>query len=405
MPQGYLEISVFAGNIANPLENVEITVQGDNIEKRYITDANGKIDKITLDTVDKKYTLYPQNKVIPYKKVNIHCTKEGYISKTIKNVEILEDETTLQSIFLDETYSTNNQEDIIYTEDILLFNSNEVSRNKLEDNLTTYVLDEIVIPENIIVHDGIPTNTSAPNYTVNFRDYIKNVACSEIYSTWPQETLKANVLCIISFTLNRIYTEWYKSRGYNFTITSSPAYDQKYTHGRAIFESISKVVDEIFTNYLQREGRQEPLLALYNDGIKVNKKGWFSQWGSKELGDKGYSSMQIVKYYYGADIEKNIAKRVSGIVDSYPGFDLKQGDCSIYVQKIQNQLNYIRGSYPLIKQIKNPDGIFNEDTKEAVKIFQNVFNLNQTQIVDYATWYKISYVFVAVTKMIHGIYE
>lgn len=227
------------------------------------------------------------------------------------------------------------------------------------------------------------------------------MASSEIYSTWPKETIKANVLAIISFTLNRVFTEWYLSKGYNFTITSTTSYDQKYTRNGTIFEPISLIVDEIFTNYIRQGIRTEPLLAHYKSNTTTS--GEMSQWGAKELGDKGYNYLEILKYYYG----NNIDIYQANVAQEYPysfTSNLKQGDCSQDVYILQNTLNYIRGSYPGIPVIDNPSGLYDSNTTSAVKKFQEVFDLSPTGTVNYQTWYKISYIYIAVSKMTNSIY-
>ena len=186
------------------------------------------------------------------------------------------------------------------------------------------VLSRVVIPEYVVVHDGLPSDPTAPDYYVRYTDYIKNVACSEIYATWSEDTIYANILAIMSFTLNRVYTEWYRSQGYNFTITSSTAYDQKWIYGRNIFENISVLVDTIFANYLSRPGVRQPILTSYCDGRRVSCSG-LSQWGSKYLGDEGYSAIDILHYYYGNDLYINTAEAISGIPSSWPGYDLTIG--------------------------------------------------------------------------------
>ena len=260
---------------------------------------------------------------------------------------------------------------------------------------------EPYIPETITVHLGRP-DADAMNVEVPFADYIKNVASSEIYSTWPEETIKANVLAIISFTLNRVYTEWYRNKGYDFTITSTTTYDQKYTRGGTIFEPISNIVDDIFNNYLKSGIMPNPLLAHYKN--KTSEKGYLSQWGSKNLGDKGYNALRILQYYYGNNINIYEAE----VIEDYPysfTTNLKEGDCSNDVYILQNALNYIRGSYPGIPAIENPSGKFDKQTTEAVEAFQKVFNLSRTGIVNYQTWYKISYILTAVTDMTESIYK
>jgi len=256
----------------------------------------------------------------------------------------------------------------------------------------------VVVPQTIVVHDGVPTNASAANYYVPYRDYIKNVASSEIYATWPRSTIVANVLAIMSFTLNRVYTEWYRNQGYDFTITSSTAYDHKWIYGRNIFESISVVVDDIFDNYLSRPGVKQPILTQYCDGRKVRCPGWMTQWGSCELGEAGYSPIEILRNFYGDDMYINTAEQISGIPASWPGYDLKIGAIGDKVRQLQEQLDAISSVYTAIPDI-SPDGIYGPATAEAVRKFQSIFGLPQTGVVDFATWYKISHIYVGITRI------
>lgn len=260
------------------------------------------------------------------------------------------------------------------------------------------VLSRVVVPEFVVVHDGAPSDSTAKDYYVRYRDYIKNVASSEIYATWPRESIKANVLAIMSFTLNRVYTEWYRNKGYDFTITSSTAYDHKWIHGRNIFDSISDVVDELFTSYLSRPNVKQPILTQYCDGRRVSCPDWMSQWGSKNLGDQGYPAIDILRYYYGDNMYINSAEEISGIPASWPGENLDIGSRGAKVRQMQEQLNTIGQVYSAIPAIV-ADGIFGEKTKEAVRAFQQIFGIPATGVVDYKTWYKIQEIYVAVTRI------
>lgn len=255
----------------------------------------------------------------------------------------------------------------------------------------------MVIPETVVVHDGLPNDTSAPNYYVPYRDYIKNVASSEIYATWPEQTIYANVLAIMSFTLNRVYTEWYRNQGRNFTITSSTAYDQKWMRGRNIFNNISYLVDTIFNNYLSRPGVRQPIFTSYCNGTTVTCSG-LSQWGSKYLGDQGYSAIEILRYYYGTSMYINSTVSVSGVPSSWPGYNLTVGSRGDKVRQMQEQLNRIAQNYPAIPTVA-VDGIFGQRTAEAVRSFQQIFGLPVSGIVDFPTWYKISAIYVAVSRI------
>jgi peptidoglycan hydrolase-like protein with peptidoglycan-binding domain len=267
------------------------------------------------------------------------------------------------------------------------------------------VLPTPIIPEFIIVHDGLPTDSSADNHYVLYTDYIKNVASHEVYSTWPEESLKANIYCILSYTMNRIYTEWYPSNGYDFTITSSTQFDHKYVHGGTVYESISLLVDEIFMNYIKLKDSISPFLAQYNDGIKINHVGWLSQWGSKDLAEKGYSAEDIIKHYYGDGVGLVTADLIAGMPNSFPGYNLTMNIKSKAVQQIQIELNTISSSYPIIPKIPPTNGIYEQSTRNSVEVFQKQFSLPVTGVVDFTTWYKISLIFIGVTKALEGVFK
>lgn len=258
------------------------------------------------------------------------------------------------------------------------------------------------IPTNIVVHLGSP-NDAARNISVPFTTYIKNVASNEIYPTWPNAAIEANILAIISFTLNRIYNEWYPSRGYSFNITASPQYDQTFIEDKEYFDVISKKVDQIFNNYIYREGQVQPLFATYCDG-RVTTCNGLSQWGSVTLAKQGKSTLEILKNYYGNDVKIFENAPVGEINATYPGYVLELGEPGPQVEIIQNELNRISNNYPAIPKIEKVNGYFGIDTENAVKKFQEVFNLNVTGKVDYATWYKIKSIYNAV-KRLNDIYS
>lgn len=253
------------------------------------------------------------------------------------------------------------------------------------------------IPTNIVVHLG-PPDEAARNISVPFTTYIKNVASSEIYPTWPDASIEANILAIISFTLNRIYNEWYPSRGYSFNITSSPKYDQTFIEDKEYFDVISKKVDQIFNNYIYREGQVQPLFAVYCDG-RVTTCNGLSQWGSVELARSGKTALDILKKYYGSDIRIFKDAPVGEITGTYPGYILELGEAGDQVKIIQSELNRISNNYPAIPKIDKVNGYFGVDTESAVKKFQEVFNLNVTGKVDYSTWYKIKNIYNAVKRL------
>ncbi len=253
------------------------------------------------------------------------------------------------------------------------------------------------IPETITVHLG-PPNSTAENVVLSFPDYIKNVASSEIYPTWPEAAIRANIYVQVSFALNRIYTEWYRSRGYDFDITSSTQYDQAFVYGRDIFNNISRIVDEIFNNYVVRQGSVEPLFTQFCNGTSVTCQG-LSQWGTVTLANRGFTPYEILQYYYGDDI--NIVRNapVERYIGSYPGSPLGFGSSGNEVRTIQVELNRISDNYPAIPKIYPANGLFGESTSEAVRIFQGIFGLPQTGVVNKATWYQIKYIFVAVKNL------
>lgn len=253
------------------------------------------------------------------------------------------------------------------------------------------------IPETITVHLGAP-NAPAENVTVSFRDYIKNVASSEVYPTWEDQALRANILAQISFALNKIYIQYYRNRGYDFDITNSTAYDQKYIQGRDIFENISELVDEIFQTYIRRVGTIEPLSTSFCNGTTVTCSG-LSQWGSQELAQQGYDYFSILQYYYGNDIELVTDVPIRGLTPSYPGTPLRLGSSGVPVLQIQGALNRISRNYPAIPKITPLDGLFGPGTESAVREFQRIFNLTPDGVVGSATWYRILSIYIAVTRL------
>ena len=252
------------------------------------------------------------------------------------------------------------------------------------------------VPQNITVHLG-PPDSAAANVTVPFASYVKNVASSEIYPTWDESALRANILAIVSFALNRVYTEFYRSRGYDFDITSSTAYDQAFVNGRSYFENISRLVDELFNDYLRRPGFVEPLAAKFCNGTTVTCEG-LSQWGSQNLAQQGYNSDQILRSYYG-NIETVLNAPIRGITSSYPGTPLRVGSSGPSVVVVQASLNRIAQNYPAIPKIANVDGIFGPRTESSVRAFQQIFGLTADGIVGKATWYAIVRLYTAVTRL------
>ena len=402
--KGSLKISVVSSNRNRPIANarIEITYTGEpeRIVERLITDENGQIPEIELSAPPIEYSMTP-SEYQPYSEYDFRVTADEFEPITISGAEILPEITALQTIKLNER-SIREPFEVITIPDHTLYGNYppKIPEDEIKpmDESGEIVLSRVVIPEYIVVHDGAPSDSTAANYYIRYRDYIKNVASSEIYATWPDATIRANVLAIMSFTLNRVYTEWYRGKGYNFTITSSTAYDHKFMYGRNIFQSIATIVDEMFENYLSRPNVRQPILTQYCDGQRVSCPNWMTQWGSKYLGDQGYSAIEILRNYYGSDIYINTAQGISGIPASWPGYDLTIGSSGDKVRQLQEQLQRISRTYPAIPSI-TPDGIYGNRTKEAVQKFQSVFGLPVTGVVDYPTWYKISDIYVAVSRI------
>ena len=391
-----------------PVRDATVTIAAsdspNNIIERLTTNSSGQTETIELPAPPIELSLNEANTTRPYTTYNIRIEALGYETEFIENAEILPDVLAIQNVRLT-SKNASLTEDIMIPDHTLY---GEYPPKVPEEEIKPVnepgeiVLSRVVVPEIIVVHDGIPSDSSAQNYYVNYRDYIKNVASREIYATWPTATIEANVLAIMSFTLNRVYTEWYRNKGYDFTITSSTAYDQKWIYGRNIFESISLVVDNIFDQYLSRPDVRQPILTQYCDGKRVTCPNWLSQWGSCNLGERGYSTIEIIRYYYGDDMYINTAEQIAGIPISWPGYDLDIGASGQKVAQIQEQLDTIAQVYTEIPRL-NADGIYGENTRDAVKAFQKIFDLPQTGIVDFATWYKISQIYVGITRIAEGI--
>lgn len=401
---GNLRISVISTIGYLPIEGAQIsiayTTKPENVVATATTDSSGTTPIIQLSAPAFALSQEP-SEIQPYTDYNITVGAEGYESVMVTGSEILPNELSLQQIRMMPMQVAQGEEEIINIPVHTLFG--EYPPKIPEDEIKTMpdtgeiVLSRVVIPEYIVVHDGLPSDRTAPNYWVRYKDYIKNVASCEIYSTWPENALYANILVIMSFTLNRVYTEWYRNQGYDFTITSSTAYDQKWIYGRNIFENIDYLVDTIFNNYLSRPGVQQPIFTSYCDGQRVTCNG-LSQWGSKYLADEGYSAIEIIRYYFGNDMYINSADIISGVPSSYPGYALNIGSSGDKVRQLQTQLNRIARNYPAIPTV-TADGIYGPATAEAIRTFQGIFNLPQTGVTDFATWYEISDIYVGVTRI------
>ena len=403
---GGLRINVRQISNNFPIENALITISrrnatGDEILDEVRTTATGETETLELPTPPLDYSLTPESPK-PYAEYTLNVSASGYEPVQIIDSEVLPTVTSLQNIeMLPQTSQVNTEETFLIPEHTLYGNyPPKIEEDEVKEITQSgeIVLSRVVIPEFIVVHDGLPSNSSAKNYYVRYRDYIKNVASSEIYATWPEATIYANILAIQSFTLNRVYTEWYRNQGYDFTITSSTAYDHKWIPERNIYDTISIAVDNIFNNYLSRPNIKQPILTQYCDGKRVTCPGLMSQWGSKDLGEAGYSAIQILRNFYGSNMYINTTEEISGVPSSFPGETLKVGSQGSDVRQIQEQLNAIADVYYPIPNVAT-DGIYGPRTAESVTAFQRQFGLPESGVVDFTTWYKISEIYVAISRI------
>ena len=370
---GLLQVNVI--NIENnfPVQNARITISSSENPRQTVeqltTNTSGQTEQVRLPAPPVNLSLAPGD-VRPYADYNVRIEADGFDPLEISGTEILADATAIQPAALTPSGDPEPENPVVIP-DHTLYGSYPPKIAEAEIKPTNesgeIVLSRVVVPQTIVVHDGVPTDSSAKNYYVPYRDYIKNVASSEIYSTWPQASITANVLAIMSFTLNRVYTEWYRNQ-------------------------------EIFDNYLSRPGVRQPILTQYCDGRQVQCPDWMTQWGSCELGQQGYSPIEILRYFYGDSIYINTSEMISGIPSSWPGYNLENGSSGPKVQQLQEQLDAIATVYTAIPRVR-PDGIYGPATANSVREFQSVFGLPQTGVVDFATWYKISHIYVGITRI------
>lgn len=403
--RGKLQIRVTSEITSRPITDASIRISytgvPENTLEELTTDSSGQSETIELASPPLEYSLNPEIEEQPYSEYTLNITAPGFEPVNIAGTEILPDVTALQNVQMRPLEPEETPEIFVIPAHTLYgVYPPKIPEAEIKPMNETgeIVLSRVVVPEYIVVHDGSPRDNTARNYYVKYKDYIKNVASSEIYATWPTDTIRANVLAIMSFTLNRVYTEWYRNQGYDFTITSSTAFDHKWIPERNFYDTISVVVDELFADYLSRPNVRQPILTQYCDGRQVQCPNWMVQWGSKALGDQGYSAIEILRYYYGDDMYINTAQEISGIPSSWPGYTLGQGATGDKVRQMQEQLNVIAGAYPAIPKIA-VDGIYGPATAASVTKFQSIFGLPQTGTVDYRTWYKISEIYVGVSRI------
>lgn len=402
--KGRLRIHVDSALTRSPVENARIRIfdtgQPEKALEEIGTDTNGNSETVELPAPPIEYSMEPSENQ-PYSEYTFQIQADGFESLSISGAELFSGSLALQDVRLSPLEASGDFQNYTIPAHTLFGNyPPKIAEAEIKPINASgeIVLSRVVVPEYIVVHDGSPRDSTAQDYYIRYSDYIKNVASSEIYATWPRAAIVANVLAIMSFTLNRVYTEWYRNKGYSFTITSSTAFDHKWIPNRNIFESISEVVDEVFASYLSRPNVRQPILTQYCDGQRVSCPNWLSQWGSKYLGDQNYTPVEILRYYYGDDMYINSAEEISGIPASWPGETLDIGSRGQKVEQLQEQLNAISNNYPLIPKIR-VDGIYGEETQRAVEIFQDIFGLPETGEVDYRTWYKVQEIYVGVTRI------
>ena len=401
MTTGILRIQAFAACKSAPVEGVRIAITGDGFAAVRHTDAQGNAEDVTIQTPACRLSLEEQNTTQrPYAVCSLTASKPGYRTVRIQGVQIFPGQVTLaQPEMIPETEAGRDVPDVpvvIPEHPLFAGQGGSGARPVVECPAAPLVLDRVVIPKTITVHLGKPS-ASARNVTVSFRDYIANVASSEVYPTWPEQALRANIHCQISLALNRIYTEWYPSKGYSFNITNSTSYDQYYVHGRTVFDVMVRLTNDIFNTYIRKKGTVNPYYAEYCDGKSVSCDG-LKQWGTVTLANQGKNALQILRYYYGNDVEIVRSDNIRSIPQSYPGSPLRQGSSGPAVFTLQRQLNRIAKDYPFLGKL-NVDGVFGAQMASTVRAFQKQFNLTADGVVGRQTWYKISYIYVSVKDL------
>lgn len=400
MAIGYLIIQTRTAHEAVPLSGVQIRILNDEGRTVYelTTDESGETQAIPLETLSRDFSQNQYYTGTPYLSYNVYAQASGFNSAYVSDIPVFEGETAVLPLTLlpmQETQRSPMQAEITVGKPAVAMR--ETRQQEGNDGISPYILRQVVIPNPITVHLGAP-GSSASNVQASFPDYVKNVASSEIYPTWPDAALRANIYAIITFALNRVYTEWYRSRGYNYDITNSTAYDQYFVYGRPIYDSISQIVDEIFNEYVRRSGQDSPYFTSFCNGTTTSCQG-LSQWGTVTLANQGQTPLQILRTYYPKDVEIAETNIITGVLSSYPGTPLKVGSSGLNVQTIQTYLNRIRRNYPAIPAITDEAGVFGNSTKAAVTKFQSIFSLAADGIVGKATWYKISSIYAGITRL------
>lgn len=395
MQNGTLIVEVFLSGEALPVNAAEVTIQNPSTGETTVlyTDQDGRTEIISIPAPDVEASLSPDSGTRPYSSVNVVIRRAGFADVSVNGVQIFPGIESILPVEMQRSSARTTGIQFDIPENALEQTPPFLPEGPSEDSR---VLAYVYIPSYVTVHLGSP-DSYARNVRVSFQNYIKNVASSEIYPTWPENAIRANIHAQIGFVLNRIFTEWYPSRGYNFDITNSTAYDQFFVEGRNIFDNISRIVDEIFNLYPRRQGYVNPLFSQYCNGSTVTCSG-LSQWGTVTLANRGYTPLQMLRYYYGNNVVLTEANDIRNIESSYPGTALRVGSSGPAVRTIQRQLSRIRRNYPGIPAV-SIDGVFGSQTQAAVRKFQQLFNLTQDGIVGKSTWNRLSYIYVAVTNL------
>jgi len=400
MGLGYLKIAATTGNGVGPVANASYIIKDKNGAVLYtgLTDENGDSPVYSLPAPDREFSQSPQSRVTPYALYDVSIRQKDFQSVDKIDVQVYDQITTVVELNLEPYIRGQDDADQSFVTPppnvaLPTTTRGQIGTNTLPDGR---VLTSVIVPDYITVHLAAP-NTRAANVRVRFSDYIKNVVSSEIYPTWPTNAILANIAAIVTFALNRIYTEWYRSRGYDFDITSSTAFDMAYVPNREIYANISELVDSVFTVYAQREGFRNPYFTEFCNGTTSTCNG-LSQWGTVSLANNGLSVLNILRYYYPDDLI--LSNAPTGVVqNSYPGTPLRVGSSGTDVRRIQTYLNRIRQNFPLIPLISPVDGSFGTRTQDAVRVFQRTFNLTSDGVVGVGTWNKISQIYTAVTGL------
>lgn len=402
MAIGYLTIQARTAHDALPLSGVRVSVFDDEQNRIYelTTDENGETRRVALETMDKSYSQNENFTGTPYITYNVFAQAEGFEPVSVVDIPIFDGESAhlpLVLVPMQGRERGQTQTQVTVGAPAVTMEGEREPEGFLQSGESSQVLRQVAIPNPITVHLGAP-DSYASNVQVSFPDYVKNVASSEIYPTWPENALRANIYAIITFALNRVYTEWYRAKGYPFDITNSTAYDQAFIYGRPIYDSISRIVDEIFNEYVRRQGQEAPYFTSFCNGTTTTCRG-MSQWGTVTLANLGYSPLRILLYYYPDDVEIAETNIITNELSSYPGSPLRIGSTGLDVQTIQTWLGRIRQNYPAIPVITDASGTFGDSTRAAVRKFQSIFGLSADGIVGKSTWFKISSLYTAVTRL------